>query len=114
MARGGCQGEAHDPPPASPPHPPTHVLQWQPQAVAQDTPQVPDLRPHGAPHVLVLQRQSGSGGCGCPQPHGTSATTWGRPQFPSAHPTWDPTHQAEPGARAVGPGLGRARGLGAR
>lgn len=58
--------------PLPPPAPgPTHVLQRQPQAVTQDPPQVPDLRPHGAPHVLMLQGAEGSarGGCSAGGPH---------------------------------------------
>lgn len=71
-------------PPRPPPAPgPTHVLQRQPQAVTQDPPQVPDLCPHGAPHVLMLQGAEGSARGGC---------SAGGPNPP---PLWD-QHRAEP------------------
>lgn len=88
----------------------THVLQRQPQAVAQDPPQVLDLRPHGASHILLLQGRSGSG-LREPQPHGTSASAWRGPSSPQPSPGARAPSRAR--ARAVGPGLGRARGLGA-
>lgn len=113
--RGGTPHDPHQRPVIPPPSPhPTHMLQRQLQAVAQDPPQVPDLCPHGASHVLLLQGAEQVRGLRVPPALWDQRRRAARPQLPSAHPTWDPTHQAEPGARAVGPGLGRARGLGAR
>lgn len=53
--RGGCIRGSSTTPPRAPSGPQTHVRQRQPQPVAQDPPQVPDLGPHGTSHVLLLQ-----------------------------------------------------------